>query len=71
MLNSLADYNLNSLDDKMFNLTIDYSRNDIRNMSLDSLTNVRVKMANKSIPLKDEFAAYRLNEVDIKADMGN
>lgn len=71
MLNSLADYNLTSLDDKMFNLTIDYSRNDIKNMSLDSLTNVRVKMANKSSPPKDEFAAYRLNEVDSKADMGN
>ena len=71
MLNSLADYNLNSLDDKMFKLTIDYSRNDIKNMSLDSLTNVRVKMANKSSPPKDEFAAYRLNEIDIKADMGN
>ena len=43
-------------------MNIDYSRNDIKNMSLDSLTNIRVKVS----PKKDEFAAYRLSEHDTK-----
>ncbi len=65
MLNSLADYNLNNLDDKMFNLNIDYSRNDLKNMSLDSLINSHVSkmmLHKNSCPPKDEFAAYRLTE---------
>ncbi len=61
MLNSLADYNLNNLDNKMFNLNIDYSRNDIKNMSLDSLTKIAQK---NTSPPEDEFAAYRLTETD-------
>jgi hypothetical protein len=53
MLNSLADYNLNSLDDRMFNLNIEYSKSDLKNISLDSLTNFRARPSKNSAQNRD------------------
>ena len=86
ILNSLADYNLASLEDKMLHLDIGFlkaqqqyhqqqqiqqSTEMFKNVSFDSLANLKSRKIKNKPNLNDQFEAYRLENDSLTIDNTN